>query len=245
MSEPAWRRAHVHLVGIGGSGMGALARLLLDMGKQVSGSDLRASADHRVAGASRRDDRGWARRGQRRGRRLRRALGGRARRQSRGRRGGAARAPRHEAGRGSRRADGRPHRRGGRRHAWQDDHDRARHVAAGVRRTRPAGADRRRYAWLRARRSTRRRTDGGRGRRVRPPLSQLLARGGGGHQHRSRSPRLLRRPGRDPCGVSAAGGQAAAAGSIGGVRRRAVRREPHARRPAARPTGFRKASIGG
>ena len=35
---------HVHLVGIGGAGMGALARLLLDMGKQVSGSDLRASA---------------------------------------------------------------------------------------------------------------------------------------------------------------------------------------------------------
>src|SRR5947209_4022393 len=32
----------VHLVGIGGSGMGALAMLLLEMGKQVSGSDVSA-----------------------------------------------------------------------------------------------------------------------------------------------------------------------------------------------------------
>jgi len=31
---------HVHLVGIGGSGMGALARLLLEMGKRVTGSDV-------------------------------------------------------------------------------------------------------------------------------------------------------------------------------------------------------------
>jgi len=34
----------VHLVGIGGSGMGALASLLLEMGKQVSGSDVSRSA---------------------------------------------------------------------------------------------------------------------------------------------------------------------------------------------------------
>src|SRR4051812_21859434 len=33
----------VHLVGIGGSGMGALAALLLDLGKTVSGSELRDS----------------------------------------------------------------------------------------------------------------------------------------------------------------------------------------------------------
>src|SRR5215218_10478243 len=34
----------VHLVGIGGSGMSGLAQLLLEQGKQVSGSDARASA---------------------------------------------------------------------------------------------------------------------------------------------------------------------------------------------------------
>jgi UDP-N-acetylmuramate--alanine ligase len=44
----------VHMVGIGGSGMGALASLLLQMGKQVSGSELASSASVdqlRVAGA--------------------------------------------------------------------------------------------------------------------------------------------------------------------------------------------------
>src|SRR5436853_7214492 len=35
---------HVHLVGIGGSGMSGLAKLLLEQGKRVSGSDARASA---------------------------------------------------------------------------------------------------------------------------------------------------------------------------------------------------------
>jgi UDP-N-acetylmuramate--alanine ligase len=35
---------HVHLVGIGGSGMSGLAQLLLEQGKRVSGSDARASA---------------------------------------------------------------------------------------------------------------------------------------------------------------------------------------------------------
>src|SRR5262245_10418591 len=34
---------HVHLVGIGGSGMSALAMLLLQMGRRVSGSDVAAS----------------------------------------------------------------------------------------------------------------------------------------------------------------------------------------------------------
>jgi UDP-N-acetylmuramate--alanine ligase len=38
------RRARVHLVGVGGAGMSALARILLDRGLPVSGSDTRASA---------------------------------------------------------------------------------------------------------------------------------------------------------------------------------------------------------
>ncbi|MGC8481250.1 MAG: Mur ligase domain-containing protein, partial [Acidimicrobiales bacterium] len=35
--------AHVHVVGIGGSGMSGLATLLLERGERVSGSDLKAS----------------------------------------------------------------------------------------------------------------------------------------------------------------------------------------------------------
>src|SRR5262249_21980561 len=35
---------HVHLVGIGGSGMSALASLLLQLGKTVSGSDVQSGA---------------------------------------------------------------------------------------------------------------------------------------------------------------------------------------------------------
>ncbi|MGH9267562.1 MAG: Mur ligase domain-containing protein, partial [Acidimicrobiales bacterium] len=40
--DPSWRRAH--LVGIGGVGMSAIARVLTEGGRQVSGSDLRESA---------------------------------------------------------------------------------------------------------------------------------------------------------------------------------------------------------
>ena len=40
----------VHLVGIGGSGMSALARLLLEMGKSVSGSDAAPDRDSRRRG---------------------------------------------------------------------------------------------------------------------------------------------------------------------------------------------------
>ncbi|MBV9597691.1 MAG: UDP-N-acetylmuramate--L-alanine ligase [Chloroflexi bacterium] len=44
-TEPEIRQARgVHLVGVGGSGMAALASLLLQMGKRVSGSDLSPSA---------------------------------------------------------------------------------------------------------------------------------------------------------------------------------------------------------
>lgn len=50
--SPPTKRRHVHIVGIGGSGMSALARLYLDAGWAVSGSD-RASNDHLVALAAR------------------------------------------------------------------------------------------------------------------------------------------------------------------------------------------------
>lgn len=36
---------HVHFVGIGGSGMSGIARLVLGMGHKVSGSDVRDSAN--------------------------------------------------------------------------------------------------------------------------------------------------------------------------------------------------------
>jgi len=56
MSELSIQQAQrVHLVGIGGSGMAAFASLLLQMGKQVSGSDLSAgsSVDQLRAGGVR------------------------------------------------------------------------------------------------------------------------------------------------------------------------------------------------
>ena len=45
------RRIHrVHFVGIGGSGMGGIAEVLLNLGYQVQGSDIKANAvTHRLA----------------------------------------------------------------------------------------------------------------------------------------------------------------------------------------------------
>lgn len=44
MKETMQRREHVHLIGIGGSGMSPIAHILLDMGCIVSGSDLNSSS---------------------------------------------------------------------------------------------------------------------------------------------------------------------------------------------------------
>ncbi|HYW76446.1 MAG TPA: UDP-N-acetylmuramate--L-alanine ligase [Gammaproteobacteria bacterium] len=44
MSEPMGRIRHIHMVGIGGSGMNGIAEVLLNLGYVVSGSDLRDSA---------------------------------------------------------------------------------------------------------------------------------------------------------------------------------------------------------
>ena len=38
------RIRHIHMIGIGGSGMGGIAEVLLNLGYEVSGSDLRANA---------------------------------------------------------------------------------------------------------------------------------------------------------------------------------------------------------
>ena len=43
---------HYHFIGIGGSGMSGLARLLLDQGVRVSGSDLKESETTRALRAS-------------------------------------------------------------------------------------------------------------------------------------------------------------------------------------------------
>ncbi|MGH7741140.1 MAG: Mur ligase domain-containing protein, partial [Candidatus Eiseniibacteriota bacterium] len=37
------RTRHIHLIGIGGSGMAGIAEVLINLGYQVSGSDLKAS----------------------------------------------------------------------------------------------------------------------------------------------------------------------------------------------------------
>lgn len=53
--EPAHPRPHIHLVGIGGAGLSAIAKLLLGRGFQVSGSDLhsnRATAELAALGAT-------------------------------------------------------------------------------------------------------------------------------------------------------------------------------------------------
>lgn len=44
MSEPMGRIRHIHMVGIGGSGMNGIAEVLLNLGYVVSGSDLKDSA---------------------------------------------------------------------------------------------------------------------------------------------------------------------------------------------------------
>ena len=44
----------VHFIGIGGIGMSGLAEVLLDLGYQVSGSDLKNIADHGAPGRTRR-----------------------------------------------------------------------------------------------------------------------------------------------------------------------------------------------
>ena len=44
MSEPMGRIRHIHMVGIGGSGMNGIAEVLLNLGYAVSGSDLKDSA---------------------------------------------------------------------------------------------------------------------------------------------------------------------------------------------------------
>ena len=51
------RRIHlIHFVGIGGSGMGGIAEVLLNLGYEVQGSDLKANAVTERLGAPRRDD---------------------------------------------------------------------------------------------------------------------------------------------------------------------------------------------
>ena len=38
------KKQHVHFIGIGGSGMSAIARIMLELGYHVTGSDLKTSA---------------------------------------------------------------------------------------------------------------------------------------------------------------------------------------------------------
>ena len=47
---------HIHMIGIGGTGMNGIAEVLLNLGYKVTGSDLRANeATARLAAAGRRD----------------------------------------------------------------------------------------------------------------------------------------------------------------------------------------------
>jgi UDP-N-acetylmuramate--alanine ligase len=39
---------HIHFVGIGGAGMSGIAEVLLNLGYQVSGSDIQASSTYRT-----------------------------------------------------------------------------------------------------------------------------------------------------------------------------------------------------
>ena len=45
---------HIHFVGIGGAGMSGIAEVLLNLGYQVSGSDLVEERGHRAADRARR-----------------------------------------------------------------------------------------------------------------------------------------------------------------------------------------------
>ena len=44
MSDRMRRISHIHMIGIGGAGMGGIAEVLVNLGYQVRGSDLRANA---------------------------------------------------------------------------------------------------------------------------------------------------------------------------------------------------------
>ena len=56
------RIKHIHFVGIGGIGMSGIAEVLLNLGYQVSGSDLRSTPITESLEAARRDDLLYARR---------------------------------------------------------------------------------------------------------------------------------------------------------------------------------------
>ena len=56
MNDRMRRIQRIHLVGIGGSGMGGIAEVLLNLGYEVQGSDLKANAvTERLARAGRED----------------------------------------------------------------------------------------------------------------------------------------------------------------------------------------------
>ena len=134
---------HVHFVGIGGIGMSGIAEVLLNLGYDVSGSDLARERGHPAPaglGATRlQRPRGRADRRRRRSRDLERGRGrqpgsaGRAREKNPGR---AARAD-------ARRADAAEAGHRGRRHARQDDHDEPDRERARRRRARSDVRDRR------------------------------------------------------------------------------------------------------
>ena len=130
MSDRMRRVSLIHLIGIGGAGMGGIAEVLVNLGYAVQGSDLRANA---VTDAAREDGRahlhrprGRAGRGRERRRRV---LGGPARKPGAARGPGVAhsrRAPRRDA----RRAHAIPPGHRGRRHPRQDDDHEPRGLAS-------------------------------------------------------------------------------------------------------------------
>ncbi len=174
--------ARVHLVGIGGMHMSAIARILLAWGHEVSGSDQRRTPlvdAIEALGAKVHID---ARRRQRRRRRPRRDNVGRDRGQPGAGRSAAARHPRDQARGHGREADGGQAGVVRRRQPRQEHDQRPHRLHPRPRRQGPHLPDRRRgrgpgHERRPRRRPARRR----RGRRVRPRLPQLHARDGAGH----------------------------------------------------------------
>ncbi len=185
------RRIHnIHFVGIGGSGMGGIAEVLLNLGYHVQGSDLKPNARHAAAREAGRADQDRSRGGERRQGGRARGLDGGAAGQPRGRRSEVASSAHRAACGDVGRADALPLFRRGRRHARQDHDDQ--HGRVDPRRGRPRSDVRHRRS-LEERRQQRapgrRQISRGRGGRERRVVHAFAADDLDCHQRGQRSPR--------------------------------------------------------
>ena len=249
----------VHLVGVGGAGMSAIAALLAARGWPSAAPTPPTAPRCRRCGTPGVDGARRPRRRARRRRRHRRGLLGRPRVQPRARPRARARPAGAAPVGGARRAHGRPGRGRRRRRARQDDDVGDDRHGAAARGRRPVVRDRRHGLLGRrpARRRPRRRGPGvrRRGRRVRRLVPRVRAAGRGRHERRARPPRPLRhrarrsrrRSSRSPARIRPGGTLVACADDAGAARLvdARARRARGTRRRGASPTARRRTPTSG